>query len=98
MSHVSHYIPGSHLFRCDRCGCNYHADKKRREWTGFIVCFGPGTNNCWEPRHPQDYVRARAEDPSVKDARIDPDDSLTLPYWEGMYALYGSDNKAYVDP
>lgn len=31
-----------------------------------MVCFGEGTNNCWEPRHPQDFVRG------VKDKQTPP--------------------------
>ena len=69
MSHTPNYISGSHLFTCDRCGSVYHADKKRKEWTGLMVCGGPGTNHCWEPRHPQEFIRARPEDPSVRDNR-----------------------------
>ncbi len=42
---------------CDRCGQNYHDVHLRKEWTGLMVCHGPGTGNCWEPRHPQDFVR-----------------------------------------
>lgn len=26
-----------------------------------MVCSGPGTSDCWEPRHPQDFVRAHPE-------------------------------------
>lgn len=51
---------------CDRCGLTYHNDQLRREWTGLMVCFGPGTAECWEPRHPQDFVRG------VRDAQAPP--------------------------
>lgn len=26
-----------------------------------MTCSGSGTNQCWEPRHPQDFLRARKE-------------------------------------
>jgi hypothetical protein len=42
---------------CDRCGFEYNLSRLRKEWTGLMVCSGPGTNGCWEPRHPQEYVR-----------------------------------------
>ena len=69
MAHETVYKPGQWLFECDRCAGIYHSEKSRKEWTGAIVCTGPGTRNCWEPRHPQDFVRTRAEDFSVRDAR-----------------------------
>lgn len=46
---------------CDRCGFKYKSRQIRREWTGLRVCSGADTNNCWEPRHPQDFVRGKAD-------------------------------------
>jgi len=40
-----------------------------REWTGVIVC-----KSCWEPRHPQDFVKGREEDQAVTDPRPEPAD------------------------
>ena len=51
---------------CDRCGSEYKARQLRMEWTGLRVCSGPLTRNCWEPRHPQDFVRG------VKDPQAPP--------------------------
>ncbi len=73
MTYKSHSIPNEHNFICDRCGFLYKSHNKRKEWTGLIVCKGAGTNNCWEPRHPQDFVRARAEENAVKESRPDSD-------------------------
>lgn len=42
---------------CSRCGFDFHEYQIRKEWTGDMVCFGAGTNECWEPRHDQDFVR-----------------------------------------
>jgi len=41
----------------------------RQEWNGLWVCAVSGTRDCWEERHPQDFVRGRKEDITVKDAR-----------------------------
>lgn len=49
----NNYRPGDHKVHCGRCGKDYHASEMRREWTGNIVC-----NRCWEPRHPQEFLRA----------------------------------------
>ena len=70
--HKSHFIPHSHLFACERCGFVFHADKKKVEWTGAIVCGGPGSNDCFEQRHPQDYVRGIKDNPTVDNPSPDP--------------------------
>lgn len=56
-------------FQCDRCAGIYYSDQVAKEWTGAIVCVGPGTRKCLDLRHPQDFVRSRTDDPSVPDAR-----------------------------
>lgn len=43
--------------QCDLCGVHYKASQTRMMWTNTRRCYGPGTTNCWEPRHPQDFVR-----------------------------------------
>lgn len=55
------YISGAWLTLCDRCGFRYHNFKLRKEWTGLRVCSGAGTNDCWEPRHPQDLVKGKKD-------------------------------------
>jgi len=62
---------------CDRCGFHYHNTQLRLEWTGLRVCHGPGTNNCWEPRHPQDYVRGVRDGQSPPWTRPEPDPIYT---------------------
>lgn len=52
-----HYRPGDWLAICDRCGFERHASKLRREWTGLRVC----GDTCWEPRHPQERLRGKAD-------------------------------------
>lgn len=58
---------------CDRCGFKFRRDQLRTEWTGYEVCSGPGTNNCWEPRHPQDLVRGVADHQAIRNPRPDPE-------------------------
>jgi hypothetical protein len=41
---------------CDRCGFEFASDKLRKEWTGLMTC-----GACWEPRHPQDFVRVKVD-------------------------------------
>lgn len=63
MTHGKHtrnpgYEPGNHWVVCDRCGFDYRAEDVIEEWTGAVVC----RQKCWEPRHPQDFVRAVEDD------------------------------------
>lgn len=61
------YRPGLHWVECMRCGFDYRADQIRKEWTGVLVC-----QQCWEPRHPQDFVRGMTD-------RITPDGPINPP-------------------
>lgn len=58
----SKYIPGDHWITCQRCGMDIRSSAARREWTGLKVC----ADKCWEPRHPQDFVKAIKEDTAAK--------------------------------
>lgn len=51
---------------CFRCGFKFKASELRPAWQGFKVC-----EKCWEPRHPQDFVRAVKDDSSVPWAQDD---------------------------
>jgi hypothetical protein len=69
---------------CDRCGGKFKNWQLRLEWNGLRTCCGEGTHHCWEPRHPQDFVKGRAdkqappwtrpEAPDVFHAVVTPDD------------------------
>jgi len=45
-----------YLLICDRTGRVIPAEEAREEWNGLVV-----HKSEWEPRHPQDFVRARPE-------------------------------------
>lgn len=51
---------------CDRCQRKYKASQLRKEWTGFMVC-----KKCYEPRHPQEFLKGRKEDENVSWTRPD---------------------------
>ena len=64
-SHLgTHYVPGDYNVICDRCGAKVKASQTAKEWNGLRVC-----RRHWEPRHPQDFVRGRADRQAVPDAR-----------------------------
>lgn len=73
----TYFLKGSWNVICDRCGKKYKAFQLRKEWTGLFVC-----DNCWEPRHPQDFIRIPKEDMSVPYVR---------PPQEHFVGLSGSD-------
>ena len=54
---------------CDRCGFEYYAHELRKEWQGLMTC-----KSCWEPRHPQDFVRVTEDKQSVPWSRPEPED------------------------
>jgi len=41
---------------CFVCGKKFKASEMRKHWKGYWVC-----SRDWEPRHPQDFVRATAD-------------------------------------
>jgi len=38
---------------CDQCGFTFRAHQLRKRWDGMMVC-----EKDWEPRHPQDFIKA----------------------------------------
>jgi len=56
---------------CDRSGFKVPFHKTRKEWTGLRVRAVD-----WDPRHPQDLVRAKADRQKVPDARPGAADNL----------------------
>jgi len=71
MSHVPHYIHGDWLADCDSCGKTFHASKLKKRWDGLMVCYRD-----WEPRQPQDFVKANLDVQAVPWTRPEPADSF----------------------
>ena len=71
------YVTGEWRVICDRCGFRYHDVHLRREWTGLMTCHGPMTNDCWEPRNAQDFVRGVRDKQSPEWSRPLPDPIFT---------------------
>lgn len=59
---------------CDVCGFKHKASEMTERWDGLMV-----GKECWEPRHPQDFLRVRLDDPSVPWVRTDPADQFIAP-------------------
>lgn len=64
---------GKWLVICDRCGFKKTNDQVAKEpWTNLIVC----KDTCWEPRHPQEFVRPRPDEQKVPFTRPEPADTF----------------------
>ena len=58
---------GNYNIICDLCGRKRKASECRMTWNNFFVC----ADTCWQPRHPQDFVRGVADDQTVPVVRPD---------------------------
>ena len=56
---------------CYFCGFKFKANEMRKHWQGFYVC-----ERCWEPRQPQDFVRAIPDKMAAPWAQPVPADSF----------------------
>jgi hypothetical protein len=79
------YVQGAWKAVCDRCGSEVLNTALRREWNGLRTC-----PDCWEPRHPQDYLRGRKDNQAPPWTRPEPPDVETG-------ALYWDDVRSWVD-
>lgn len=66
MGQADHLELGTWNAICDLCGRKFKAHQLRKNWKGQMVC-----ERDFETRHPQDYVRARAERPAPPWTRPD---------------------------
>lgn len=66
---MSDYRPGDYYVICDECGFKVRSSETRKRWDGARVC-----NKDWEARHPQDFVRGRADKQRVPNPRPEPAD------------------------
>lgn len=65
------YKQGDWNATCDRCGFKRKASELKLEWDGLRVC-----EQCWEPRQPQDFVRARSDPKALPWTRPEPADTF----------------------
>lgn len=64
----TYFKDGSWNVVCDVCGMRHKADQIVRRWDGAMTC-----RSCYEPRHPQDFIRVRDERISVPFTRPEVD-------------------------
>ena len=88
----NYYESGGWNLICDVCSIKYKAGKAKHRWDGFIVC-----PNCYEQRHPQDFVKTRQDKISVPFSRPIPQEIfIAVPYNFYIDEQYFVDN--YITP
>lgn len=70
---------------CDVCGLKFKGSDLKKDWRGLMVC-----SKDYELRHPQDFLRVRADDPSIPWARPEGEDTF-------IYVCYIWGRAAYAD-
>jgi len=75
---MTYYKKGDWNAICDRCGGVFKASELKKEWDGLMVC-----KRDWEPRHPQERVKAKKDDQSVPWSRPEKEPIFqnTYPYF-----------------
>lgn len=73
MGKADYFKQGDWNCICDECGWKRKASECRKRWDGAFVC----ADTCWEPVHPQEYVKARHDKQRVPIARSDPASNLS---------------------
>jgi hypothetical protein len=91
MGHNWKFVSGDWWILCDSCNKKIQASKAKHRWDGFIVC-----SDCFETRHPQDFIRTRADKISVPFSRPRSTDTYVVTddvfYWDNRYTKSG-----YID-
>ena len=64
---MDRYKPGNYHVICDQCAQKKYRSECRFTWDGLLVCI----DSCWEPKHPQLFVKAKADMIRVPDPRPD---------------------------
>ena len=71
MSYSPTYRSGDHKAICDVCGRIFKGSQLHKRWDGLMVC-----RSDFEIRHPQDFVRAKADLQAPKWTRPEIQDSF----------------------
>jgi len=69
----AYYKKGSWNVYCQVCAKKQKSDRIRRRWDGLYVC-----PEDWEPRHPQDFLRAIKETSNMLPFSFDDDGAKAI--------------------
>lgn len=78
----NYYLSGEWNVTCDVCSKKIKAHEAKHRWDGFIVCVDD-----WEPRHPQDFVKANTDKITVPFQRPIPTLTYTNVPYITLYVL-----------
>lgn len=65
--------PGTWATICDRCGFRFPSDQLLKEWDNLMVC-----DECFETRHPQDFLRGVPDNPAPPWTRPEPEATFII--------------------
>ena len=82
MSYKPRWDNGSWNVICDECGRQFKSYELQQRWDGLMVC-----SQDWEPRQPQDFVRAVADKMAPPFAR--PESSNSFIFFCTIYTKQG---------
>lgn len=97
---------GNYNAICDVCGFKRKASQIVERWDGLMVCSTTIKSGCWEPRHPQDFIKPIPDQrglpwtrPQGEDVFVDQTFSTFFCSVEGVFsqANYGTADCAIVD-
>jgi len=71
----NYFVSGEWNLICDVCSIKYKANRSKQRWDGFIVC-----PNCYEQRHPQDFIKTKQDKITVPYIRPPSDTFVTVGY------------------
>ena len=71
MRERNNYRHGDHNVICEYSGFKIKRSEARYTWDGHLV-----KEEFWEPRHPQDFLRGKADNQAVRDARPEGDNDF----------------------
>lgn len=83
MGRADYYKEGDWNAVCADCGRKRKASELKKNWKGFYVC-----SEHWEPRHPQDFVRAMPEEQSPSWTQAPPADTFVAGCTPGGMSCY----------
>jgi hypothetical protein len=73
MGRADYFAEGDWNTACYKCGRKRKASQMRKQWQGYYVCA-----EHWEPRHPQDFVKAVEEKSTVAWVQTMPLETYTM--------------------
>lgn len=78
------FEPGEWNVACYECGRKRKASYMKKHWQGYWVC-----PEHWEPRHPQDFVRAVKDDITTAYTQVQNDVFVIVCTWRGRQGVAG---------